>query len=167
MAFSSHILHNIPGQAPQINVLFREPVEFPLPVSYSLLDTLWNACNRRLGNFMIEIWRSYKTLWSLPLANVKWHSKAWPVAVTSQPIRLDTNLWPWIKCLCHRIESDLFLFLWIPNVACTESREVSIEHGDECGMKAGNAYPSGHLVPFLFGDLNMLYVVRQAFPNLK
>ena len=76
-----------------------------------------------------SIWGSYSAIWSIPLANVKWHSDPWPT-VTSQPIRLSTNFMTLIPSLTF---TDYEWFPW------------SICNG--CGMPAGNAYPSGHLVP--------------------
>ena len=70
-------------------------------------------------------------IWSLPLANVEWHSDPWPT-VTSQPIRLFTNFYKW----------PLYQVWPLPNY---ERFPWSICNG--CCMPAGNAYPSGHLVP--------------------
>ena len=61
--------------------------------------------------------------------NVKWHSDPWPT-VTSQPIRLSTNFMTLIPSL------TLTDYEWFPWSIC-----------NGCGMPAGNAYPSGHLVP--------------------
>ena len=61
--------------------------------------------------------------------NVEWHSDPWPT-VTSQPIRLSTNFMTFIPSLTF---TDYEWFPW------------SICNG--FGMPAGNAYPSGHLVP--------------------
>ena len=74
--------------------------------------------------------------------NVKWHSDPWPVTVTSQPIRLSTNFMTLIPSLTFTYE----WFLW------------SICNG--CGMPAGNAYPSGHLVPSPFLGLAYAPVVE-------
>ena len=80
----------------------------------------------RLGTLEIVIeevlWSirvSYKTIWSSPLTNVKWHSVAWPYTVT-------TPHWPNV----------------VPNSTFTEFREVSIEHliCDGCGRPSGDAY---------------------------
>ena len=53
---------------------------------------------------------SYSAIWNLPLANVEWHSDPWPT-VTSQPIRLSTNL-----------------MTFIPSLTFTELWVFSIEH---------------------------------------
>ena len=53
----------------------------------------------------------------------------WPT-VTSQPIRLSTNFMTLIPSLTF---TD---YEWFPWIIC-----------NGCGMPAGNAYPSGHLVP--------------------
>ena len=37
---------------------------------------------------------------------------------------------------------------------------------DRCGMPAGSAYPSGHLVPSPFWDLLMLQLLRPNYSNL-
>ena len=91
---------------------------------------------------------SYSTIWSIPLTNVKWHSDPWPT-VTSQPIRLSTNFMTLIPSLTS---TDYEWFPW------------SICNG--CGMPAGNAYPSGHLVPSPFWDLLMLQLLRPNSSNL-
>ena len=70
----------------------------------------------------------HSTIWSIPLTNVKWQSDPWPT-VTPQPIRLSTNFMTLIPSLTF---TDYEWFPW------------SICNG--CGMPAGNAYPSGHLV---------------------
>ena len=82
-----------------------------------------------------------------PLTNFKWHSDPWPT-VTSQPIWLSTN--------CMRL---------IPSLTFTELWVVSMEHL-QCGMPAGNAYPSGHLVPSPFRDLLVLQLLRPDSSNL-
>ena len=68
-------------------------------------------------------------MWSIPLTNVKWHSDPWPT-VTSQPIGLSTNFMTLIPSL------TLTDYEWFPWSIC-----------NGYGMPAGNAYPSGHLVP--------------------
>ena len=72
---------------------------------------------------------SYSAIWSIPLTNVKWHSDPWPT-VTSQPIRLSTNFMTLIPIL------NLADYEWFPWSIC-----------NRCGIPAGDAYPSGHLVP--------------------
>ena len=61
--------------------------------------------------------------------DVKWHSDPWPT-VTSKPIRLSTNFMTLIPSLTFAE------YGWFPWSIC-----------NGCGMQAGNAYPSGHLVP--------------------
>ena len=67
--------------------------------------------------------------YEVSLSLMLWHSDPWPT-VTSQPIRLSTNFMTFIPRLTF---TDYEWFPW------------SICNG--CGMQAGNAYPSGHLVP--------------------
>ena len=69
--------------------------------------------------------------------------------MTSQPIRLSTNFMTLIPSLTF---TDYEWFPW------------SICNG--CGMPAGNAYPSGHLVPSPFWDLLMLQLLRPNSSNL-
>ena len=38
---------------------------------------------------------------------------------------------------------------------------------NRCGMPAGNAYPSGHLVLSFFGDLPILQLLRPVFLSLR
>ena len=65
------------------------------------------------------------------------------------PIRLSTNFMTLIPSLTF---TDYEWFPW------------SICNG--CGMPAGNAYPSGHLVPSPFWDLLMLQLLRPNSSNL-
>ena len=69
--------------------------------------------------------------------------------MTSQSIRLSTNFITLIPSLTF---TDYEWFPW------------SICNG--CGMPAGNAYPSGHLVPSPFWDLLMLQLLRPNTSNL-
>ena len=107
MAFLSLSLYESPGLAPRMNVSFWGPDDFP--VSYLNRDTSWNAWNRHSGSFMVDTGPS-SAIWSLPLTNVKWHSDHWPT-VTSQPIRLSTNV-----------------MTFIPNLTFTELWVVSMDH---------------------------------------
>ena len=86
--------------------------------------------------------------WSIPLTNVKWHSDPWPT-VTSQPIRLSINFMTLIPSLTF---TDYEWFPW------------SICNG--CGMPAGNAYPSGHLVPSPILGLANAPIVETKFLEL-
>ena len=70
--------------------------------------------------------------------------------MTSQPIRLSTNFMTLIPSLTF---TDYEWFPW------------SIWNG--CGMPAGNAYHSGHLVPSPFlGGLHVLWLLRPVSPTL-
>ena len=78
----------------------------------------------------------------------KWHSDPWPT-VTSQPIRLSTNFMTLIPSLTF---TDYEWFPW------------SICNG--CGMPAGKAYPSGHLVPSPILGLADAPIVETKFLEL-
>ena len=80
--------------------------------------------------------------------HVKWHSDPWPT-VTSQPIRLSTNFMTLIPSLTF---TDYEWFPW------------SICNG--CGMPAGNAYPSGQLVPSPILGLASAPIVETKFLEL-
>ena len=82
-------------------------------------------------NVLWSIRGSYSAILSIPLTNVKWHSDPWPT-VTYQPIILSTN----------------FIIL-IPSLTFTDYEWFPWSVCNRCGMHmpAGNAYPSGHLVP--------------------
>ena len=69
--------------------------------------------------------------------------------MTSQPIRLSTNFMTLIPSL------TFIDYEWFPWSIC-----------NGCGMPAGNAYPSGHLVPSPFWDLLMLQLLRPNSSNL-
>ena len=90
----------------------------------------------------------YSAIWSIPLTNVKWHSDPWPT-VTSQAIRLSTNFITFIPSLTF---TD---YEWFPWIIC-----------NGCGMPAGNAYPSGHLVPFPIMGLACAPIVETRFLEL-
>ena len=134
-------LYDTPGLAPRMNVLFWGPGDFP--VSYSNRDTSRNA-----QEVLWSIWGSYSAIWSIPLTNVKWHSDPWPT-VTSQPIRLSTNFMTLIPSLTF---TD---YKWFPWSIC-----------NGCGMPAGNAYPSGHLVPSPILGLANAPIVETKFLEL-
>ena len=91
---------------------------------------------------------SYSAIWSIPLPNVKWHSDPWPT-VTSQPIRLSTNFMTFIPSL------NFTDYEWFPWSIC-----------NGCGMPAGNAYPSGHLVPSPIVGLACAPIVETRFLEL-
>ena len=94
------------------------------------------------------IWGSYSAIWSIPLTNVKWHSDPWPT-VTSQPIRLST----------------IFMTL-IPSVTFTDYEWFPWSICNVCGMPAGNAYPSGHLVPSPIVGLACALIVETRFLDI-
>ena len=73
----------------------------------------------------MHAWKRHSRNGMVP-CSVKWHSEAWPVAVTSHSIRLYTSLW---LCLTWPLPNHK-MFHW------------SIWNG--CEMPAGNAYPSRH-----------------------
>ena len=99
-------------------------------------------------NFCLYADYWFVAIWSIPLTNVKWHSDPWPT-VTSQPIRLSTNFMTLIPSLTF---TDYEWFPW------------SICNG--CGMPAGNAYPSGHLVPSPILGLANAPIVETKFLEL-
>ena len=102
MAFLFLNLYDTPGLAPRMNVLFWGPGDFQ--VSYSNRDTSWNAWNRHSISCMVDTGILFTNI-SPPLTNVWWHSDPWPT-VTSQPIRLSTNI-------VNLIPSLTFTELWV------------------------------------------------------
>ena len=145
MEFVSLNLYDTHGLAPRMNVLYWGPGDFP--VSYSkgiprgtleivIQEVLWS------------IWGSYSAMWSIPFTNVKWHSDPWPT-VTSHPIRLSTNFMTLIPSL------NFTDYEWFPWSIC-----------NGCGMPAGNAYPSGHLVPSPILGLADAPIVETKFLEL-
>ena len=147
MEFLSLNLYDTSGLAPRMNVLYWGPGDFP--VSYSNRTGIpRGTLEIIIQEVLWSIWGSYSAIWSIPLTNVEWHSDPWPT-VTSQPIRLSTSFMTLIPSLTF---TDYEWFPW------------SICNG--CGMPAGNAYPSGHLVPSPFWDLLMLQLLRPNSSNL-
>ena len=53
MAFSSNSLYDIPGFAPNVNVLLISQSDFA--ISYSNKDTSWDASNRHSVSSMVDI----------------------------------------------------------------------------------------------------------------
>ena len=69
--------------------------------------------------------------------------------MTSQPIRLSTNFMTLIPSLTFTY------YEWFPWIIC-----------NGCGMPAGNAYPSGHMVPFPILGLANAPIVETKFLEL-
>ena len=141
VAFLFLNLYDTTGLAPRMRV--RRLSSRLLKQGY-LVERLKSSFRKfygRYGDLILAIW-------SLPLTNVKWHSGPWPT-VTSQPIRLSTNLmtlnrvWPSTN------------YEWFPWSIC-----------NGCGMPAGNAYLSGHLVPSPFLGLACAPIVETRFLEL-
>ena len=97
---------------------------------------------------LLSIWGSYSTTWRLPLTNVKWHSDPRPATVTSKPI----DHFP----LFHDLDSELDLHritcVWFPWIIC-----------NWWSMQAGNAYPSGDLVPSPVWGLGYAPILKTIF----
>ena len=64
----------------------------------------------------------------------------------------------------HKIGKCMTL---IPSLTFTELWVVSVSICNLCDMPAGNAYPSGHLVPSPFLDLLVLHLLRPDSSNLS
>ena len=140
-------VYDTPGLAPRMNVSFWGLGDFP--VSYPNRDTSSNAWNRHSGSVMVDIGILFnKIIWSLPLTNVEWYSDPWPT-VTSQLIRLSTDFMTW-----YRVWPSPN-YEWFPWSIC-----------NGYGMPAGNAYPSGHLVPSPFLGLACAPIFETRFLEL-
>ena len=118
------------------STVLREGFDSSVTLEIVIQEVLWS------------IWGSYSAIWSIPLTNVKWHSDPWPT-LTSQPIRLSTNFMTLIPSLTF---TD---YEWFPRSIC-----------NGCGMPAGNAYPSGHLVPSPILGLANAPIVETKFLDL-
>ena len=129
MAFLSLSLYNTPRLAPNINVIFRGPGDFP--VRYSNSDTSWNALHRHSGRFMVDtvILSSNMTSTSHECSMKFWPSTSYNDFPTDQTFHS-----------FHDLDTELDFHEWFPSNIC-----------NGCGRPAGNAYPSGHLVPSLIG----------------
>ena len=99
---------------------------------------------------------SNQSVWSAPLANVKWHSEVPPVTVTSQLIRLITNFMTLIPN-----------FTLIPNLTFTELWEVSMEYLQRVlhASRELLAFRTPGSIPFW--DLHMFLLLRSFFLNLS
>ena len=119
-------LYDTPGLAPRINVLFRGPRDFP--VSYSNRDTSWNAWNRHSGSFMVDT--------GILFSNIKFPSHDVKDFLTLDQLWLPNQSgFPPMSWIWYRLWPSPN-YEWFPWSICNGS-----------GMPAGNAYPSGHLVP--------------------
>ena len=87
-------------------------------------------------------------MWSVPLGNMKRHSKVRPITMTSR----------WTRLYMNYQFMTLILNLTIPNY---DRFPWSICTG--CGIPARNAYHSGHPVPFPFWDLCIVLKLRPFF----
>ena len=74
MEFLSLSLDSTPGPAPHMNVLFWGPGDFP--VSYSNMDTSWNAWNRQSGSFMVDTGILFCNMIIFLLISWSWY-RAW------------------------------------------------------------------------------------------
>ena len=126
--------------------LFWGPGDFP--VSYSKTWIPRGTLEIVIQEVLLSIRGSYSAIRSIPLTNVKWHSDPWPT-MTFQPIRLSTN----------------FMTL-IPSLALTDHEWFPWSICNGCGMPAGNAYPSGHLVPSPIVELTCAPIVQTRFLEL-
>ena len=72
----------------------------------------------------------------------------------------------WCRGFCHRNGSDLLLFVFIPSLNFTDYEWLPWSICNGCGKQAGNAYPSGHLVPSPLWDLLVLQLWRPDSSNL-
>ena len=63
---------------------------------------------------------SYSAIWSLPLINDECYSGPWPVALTSQPIRLTTNFMTFIPTLTFTEFTSGFYGAFSTGVACQQ-----------------------------------------------
>ena len=121
--------------APLMDVLFWGPGNFP--VIYSNRDTSWNAWNRHSGKFYGQygdLIQQYEVSLSRMLNDILTLDQQWLPNQSDFP----PMSWPWYRLWPSPI------YEWFPWSIC-----------NGCGMPAGNAYPSGHLVPSpIFGLAN-------------
>ena len=135
-------LYDTPGLAPRMNVLFWGPDDFP--VSYSNRDTLKSSFRKFYGRYG-DLIQQYEVSLSRMLNGILILDQQWlPSQSDFPPIS-----WP--------------LYIAWP------SPIMSGFHGafcNGCGMPAGNAYPSGHLVCPPLWDLLVLQLLRPDSSNL-
>ena len=145
MACLSLNLYDTPGLAPRVNVLFWGPGDFP--VSYSNRDTSRNAWNRHSGSFMVDT--------GILFSNMKHPSQEcwmtfWSLTNSDFPTnQISTNSTTFKPSFTF---TDYECFPW------------SICNG--CCMPAGNAYPSGHLLPSPIVGLACAPIVETRFLEL-
>ena len=99
-----------------------------------LRDTSWNT-SIVIQVILWSIRGSHSAIWSFHLTNVKWNSDPRPAQLQWLANRSDFSPfeWPWYRAWPS---GNYECFSWIT--------------WNECGMLAGNAYPSWHLVMSLF-----------------
>ena len=129
MAFVSLSFCGTPGLTPHMNVLFWGSCDFI--VSYSNRHT-----SSELEIVIQEVFRSirasYLAVWSLPLANDKWHS-----GTSYSDFLTDQNFHQFMTLIPNLILLNCKWFPW------------SICNG--CDRPVRNSYPSAYLVPSLLG----------------
>ena len=145
--FLSLGLCGAPGLAPRVGVLSWGQGGFP--VGCSGRDASRGVWGRRSGGFVVDV--------GILFSNVKCPSHGcwmtfWSLANSDFPTDQTFHQF-------HDLDTELDLHRWWV---------VSMEHLQRvCGMPAGNAYHSGHLVPSLFeGGLHVLWLLRPVSPNL-
>ena len=131
MAFLYLNLYNTPGLAPRMNVLFWGPGDFEvsklLKQGY-LVERLKSSFRKFYGRYG-DLIQQYEVSLSRMLNDILTLDQQWlPNRSDFSPIS-----WPWyLSCPSSNYE-------WYPWSIC-----------NGCSMPAGNAYPSGHLVPSPF-----------------
>ena len=95
-----------------------------------------------------SIRESYSAILNLPLMNVKCHSDPQSATVNSIPFRLFTTF-----------------MIMIPSLTFTDLRVVPWNICNGYGIRAANAYPSGHLFSSHLG-LAHAQIAISVFPNL-
>ena len=124
MAFSSLNLYDTPGLAPRMNVLFWGPDNFPVLKQGYLVERLKSSFRKFYGRYGHLI-QQYEVSLSRILNDILTLDQQWlPNRSDFPPIS-----WPWYRAWPSPN------YEWFPRSIC-----------NGCGMPAGNAYPSGHLV---------------------
>ena len=139
MACLSLKLYDTPGFAPRMNVLFWGPGDFPsklLKQGY-LAARLKSSFRKFYGRYG-DIIQQYEVSLSKMLNGI---------LILDQPIRLSTNFTTFILTFTD--------YEWFPWSIC-----------NGCGIPAGNAYPSGHLVTSPIVGLACTPIVETRFLEL-
>ena len=146
MAFLSLNSYDTPGLAPRMNVLFWGPgrLSSKLLKQGCLVERLKSSFRKFYGRYG-DLIQQYEVSLSRMLNDILTLDQQWP----SNQLDFPPISWPWYRLWPSPN------YEWFPRSIC-----------NGCGIPAGNAYPSGHLVPSPILGLANASIVETNSSNL-